>query len=139
MGETSMQTIEVVRRMRVRVDGRVTEARFDGDRIVFDGPTGRHSISADSSAERVVAHWEGYLEYNGIDPTTTPGSVFHRRSDGGCNDRLVAVKRRGPNGGLYERCIYRGGRVGRERCRPNVERSRELARAKYARARAWRP
>jgi len=38
-------------------------ATLRGDRVHFTGsPTGDHSISADSSSGRVMAHWKGYLE-----------------------------------------------------------------------------
>jgi hypothetical protein len=39
----------------------LARAFIDGDRLVFEGATGRHSIGADSSAERVLAHWHGFV------------------------------------------------------------------------------
>lgn len=42
--------------------------RFRNDRLVFmGGPRGEHSISVSgSSPERVLAHWEGYVENAGM-------------------------------------------------------------------------
>jgi hypothetical protein len=53
--------------IRVRAD-------VEGDRIVFSGGReGSHSLAIDvSSPERVLAHWEGYCENNGL-PRPTVG------------------------------------------------------------------
>jgi hypothetical protein len=47
-------------------------AKVEGDRIVFEGGKfGSHSLAIDvSTEERVLAHWEGYVEANGL--TTAP-------------------------------------------------------------------
>ncbi len=43
---------------------------IEGDRYVFEGPTGRHSLDIDSTDEaRLDAHWDGYVENNGGEPT----------------------------------------------------------------------
>jgi hypothetical protein len=43
------------------------QANIVDGRVVFSGgPYGAHSISADSSAERVEAHWSGYCEVAGV-------------------------------------------------------------------------
>jgi hypothetical protein len=39
----------------------VARAYLEGDRIVFEGATGRHSIDAASSDVRILAHWAGFV------------------------------------------------------------------------------
>lgn len=48
--------------------GRLLRADVEGDRIVFSGGSqGTHSIDVGvSSLARVLAHWEGYCEQNGM-------------------------------------------------------------------------
>ena len=113
------QTKELLRRLKV---GAIRAVLRD-DRIVFEGGShGVHSIAAEpeiSSPERVVAHWAGYLEVNGVDPRRTPRPRARapRYWDGHGhkpNARILRVTRRGAKGRLYGRAIYRSGRVGHE-------------------------
>jgi hypothetical protein len=44
-------------------------ARLSSDKTQIEflgGKFGQHSITADSSDERILAHWEGYLANNGV-------------------------------------------------------------------------
>ena len=52
----------------------------EGDQIVMDGgKTGSHSISAKvSSAERLLAHWKGYVENQGL--SLGPGYTMEKPS-----------------------------------------------------------
>lgn len=109
------QTRELIRRLHVAG----IRAELRGDRIVFTGGShGEHSIAAEheiSPPERVVAHWSGYLEVNGINPATTPGSAIHYNGNGHKpNARIYVLTRRGALGALYSKTIYRTGKVGRE-------------------------
>lgn len=109
------QTKELLRRLKIGA----IRAILRDDRIVFEGGTaGTHSIAAEpeiSTPERVVAHWSGYLESNGVDPLRTPGTVFYWDGHGHKpNARILRVTRRGAKGRLYGRAIYRSGRVGAE-------------------------
>lgn len=43
---------------------------IEGDRYVFNGPSGRHSLAVSVTDEaRLDAHWDGYVEVNGGEPT----------------------------------------------------------------------
>jgi hypothetical protein len=42
----------------------VAQAAIVGDRIEFRGLTGTHSLGADSSEARILAHWQGFRATN---------------------------------------------------------------------------
>jgi len=69
-------------------------AKLDGDRIVFTGGSqGEHSLCVSvSSRARILAHWEGYCESNGLAPKPKVGQ------------RVCFPSRSAP-------CGYRYGRV----------------------------
>lgn len=70
--------------------------RPEDDRIVMEGGyRGAHSVAADSTAERVVAHWEGYLEDNGLEPRGTVGALYR------AGDAIVRVTRINKWGAIY--------------------------------------
>lgn len=98
------------------------KAIIRGDRIVFTGGKyGEHSLAVEdhiTSAERLVKHWEGYLETNGLDPRTTVGSCFWYDGRGHKpNARVIYVERYSMTGSLLGRCIYKDGRVGKTELR----------------------
>jgi hypothetical protein len=68
-GITSDAAIKLASGLR-RQNGGTFQLRADvlGDRIIFTGGTkGAHSLALDvSSKARILAHWEGYCEANGM-------------------------------------------------------------------------
>lgn len=62
----AQEAAAVIVAMHGYVQGRYLKATIEGDRVVFTGGrSGGHSLWLDaSSAERVQAHWEGYVEAN---------------------------------------------------------------------------
>lgn len=50
-----------------RIGGRLTWKLVDSYSVVFSGGTSSHSIDlATSSRERILAHWDGYCQANGL-------------------------------------------------------------------------
>ena len=60
-----MKTIKTAIKNHRLESGKLLKCFKRGDRIVFlNGHFGEHSIMADSSEERIDAHWQGYVENN---------------------------------------------------------------------------
>jgi len=68
-------------------------ADIEGDRIVFSGGKhGTHSLAVDvSSQARILAHWEGYCENNGL-PAPQPGQKLSFVGNNGCVYRGTVTK-----------------------------------------------
>lgn len=58
--------MELAEKLHVKVQGLDLKAQVEGDRIVFTGGRqGAHGLAINvSSKERILAHWEGYVENN---------------------------------------------------------------------------
>lgn len=61
-----------------RASGLVLKCERVGSRVVFSGgKRGTHDIDGDSSTARVLAHWAGYCEANGLRATPAVGELLH--------------------------------------------------------------
>lgn len=113
------QVEALVKRLRVRHEGRLLQAVINDElgRVQFVGAaTGTHGLDLSCSpVSRILAHWEGYLEANGLDPRATVGGAYWFDGRGHRHlERVVVVTRIGARGTSYGRNIYRSGRVGAE-------------------------